>query len=575
MDRRLVQGEPCLVPVACWDGISPAHCLLADRELWDSSWSPRAVAMATAPGYSPSLWVTLCHSLPRLDLSLRPCGSQFRPDSWEYQQTLLAVSSLSAIALFLSLLFILAFLVRYCCCRRDGEEAESEGSQEAESEGSGLGSAKGRGLCCVTWVSVAAVTVCCMAIGIGFYGNSEANDGISQVTYSLATANHTLASIKFLVSETVSLLSSGVSGPLTSLEEVLSDRTDLVSTRSARRLSEAVIALLSSSLLPAGGAERAPDPRGTSNSTTASSTAAPSSSSIAPSPSSSSSPPLPFSPGWAADTLAIYEDYRWLSYVLLLLLDLVVCLFVLLALAKQSRWLLALMMALAWLALFLSWGSLGLETPTVLALSDFCVDPNTFIINSTQFTMGTSSEILEYYLTCGLRTDSPFQQVLTRCQRALSSIHTHLSVLEREAVPQFPRAEKSLGDIQQILNSTEGNFHQLVALLNCRGLNKDYVDSLKGLCYDGMEGLLYLCLYSLLSAVSFTTLLCSLPGAWRGFSSDSDDYEDSDSESEDPFPSHQARRQTPAGSQRGVLPGFYSYQGASWAPPFSSAPPLP
>uniref|UniRef100_W5LZR1 Protein tweety homolog n=1 Tax=Lepisosteus oculatus TaxID=7918 RepID=W5LZR1_LEPOC len=99
-----------------------------------------------------------------------------------------------------SLLFILAFLIRYCCCRRDGEEAESEGSQEAESEGSGLGSAKGRGLCCVTWVSVAAVIVCCMAIGIGFYGNSEANDGIYQVTYSLATANHTLASIKFLVS---------------------------------------------------------------------------------------------------------------------------------------------------------------------------------------------------------------------------------------------------------------------------------------------------------------------------------------------------------------------------------------
>lgn len=32
--------------------------------------------------------------------------------------------------------------------------------------------------------------------------------------------------------------------------------------------------------------------------------------------------------------------------------------------------------------------------------------------------------------------------------------------------------QKSLRDVQQILNSTEGNFHQLVALLNCRGLNK-------------------------------------------------------------------------------------------------------
>lgn len=46
---------------------------------------------------------------------------------------------------------------------------------------------------------------------------------------------------------------------------------------------------------------------------------------------------------------------------------------------------------------------------------------------------------------------------------------------------------------------------------------QDYIDSLKGLCYDGMEGLLYLSLYSFLSALAFTAILCSLPGAWRSF----------------------------------------------------------
>lgn len=59
-----------------------------------------------------------------------------------------------------------------------------------------------------------------------------------------------------------------------------------------------------------------------------------------------------------------------------------------------------------------------------------------------------------------------------------------------------------------------------------------------------------------------------------GWSSDLEEYEDSDSENEDPFTSHQARRQTAMGPQRGALPTFYSYQGASWIPPFSSAPPL-
>lgn len=41
----------------------------------------------------------------------------------------------------------------------------------------------------------------------------------------------------------------------------------------------------------------------------------------------------------------------------------------------------------------------------------------------------------------------------------------------------FSWLQKSLREVQQILNSTEGNFHQLVALLNCRGLNKVIIDA--------------------------------------------------------------------------------------------------
>ncbi|XP_036451725.1 protein tweety homolog 1 [Colossoma macropomum] len=537
--------------------------------------------MATVPSYSPSIWVRMCHALPRFDLTMQMRDNVFTPDSWEYQQTLLVLSSLSAIALVLSLLVVLSFLIHYCCCHRGeaGRDAEEEEEDDDASGGHGYSGKKGRGICCVTWVSVAAVTLCCVAIGVGFYGNSEANDGMYQLTSSLLTANYTLASIDLLVWDSVAVLQRSVSGPLTSLEDVFGgNKPALVSTRSCRRLSERVISLLSSLSLGRGVSSVSPGASGANGTDSMVGVLTPAPPSIAPTLTptfTSNSIPAPFSPGWAANTLMVNEDYRWLSYVLLLLLDLVVCLFILLGLAKQARWLLILMTVLAWLALFLSWGSLGLETATVVALSDFCFDPNSFVLNSTHFNTGTSAEILDYYLTCNRRMTSPFQQLLTQSQRALSSIHSHLSGLERDALPRFPKADKSLREVQQILNVTEGNFHQLVALLNCRGLNKDYIDSLKGLCYDGMEGLLYLSLYSFLSALAFTAILCSLPGAWRSFSSDSEEYEDSDSESEDPFTSHQARRQTATGSQRGALPPFYSYQGAGWTPPFSSAPPLP
>ncbi|XP_067094400.1 protein tweety homolog 1 isoform X3 [Osmerus mordax] len=497
-------------------------------------------AMATVPSYTPSLWVRVCHALPRLDLTMQMRDSAFVPDSWEYQQTLLVLSSLSAIALVLSLLVILSFLIHYCCCHRGDRNEGSEEEEEDEdgSTGHGYGGRKGRGICCVTWVSVAAVTLCCVAIGVGFYGNSEANDGMYQLTSSLLTANYTLASIDLLVSDTITGLQLSVSGPLTSMEELFTgSKPFLTSTRNCRRLSENVVSLLSSLVLARGG-DGGLWNGSSSGAPIAALTPAPPS--VAPTTAPTGGVmPTPFSPGWAANTLVVNEDYRWLSYVLLLLLDLIVCLFILLGLAKQARWLLILMTVLAWLALFLSWGSLGLETASVVALSDFCSDPNTFVLNSTHFNSGTNPDVLDYYLTCSRRMNSPFQQLLTQSQRALSSIHTHLASLDRNALPQFPKAEKSLREVQQILNSTEGNFHQLVALLNCRGLNKDYIDSLKGLCYDGMEGLLYLSLYSFLSALAFTAILCSLPGAWRSFHSDSEEYEDSDSESEDPFTSHQ------------------------------------
>ncbi|KAM7383358.1 hypothetical protein PAMP_003019 [Pampus punctatissimus] len=459
-------------------------------------------AMTTVPSYSPSLWVRMCHALPRLDLTMQMRENIFVPDSWEYQQTLLVLSSLSAIALVLSLLVVLSFLIHYCCCHRGDRSEGSEDEEEDEdgSTGHGYSGKKGRGICCVTWVAVAAVTLCCVAIGIGFYGNSEANDGMYQLTSSLLTANYTLASIDLLISDTITGLQLSVSGPLTTMEELFTgSKPFLVSARNCRRLSENMINLLSSISLARSSIDA-----GLGNDSSVSGASIIPLTPVPPSVAPTVVPtgglmPSPFSPGWAANTLMVNEDYR--------------------------------MTVLVWLALFLSWGSLGLETATVV--------------------------------------------LLTQSQRALSSIHTHLSSLDRNALPQFPKAEKSLRDVQQILNSTEGNFHQLVALLNCRGLNKDYIDSLKGLCYDGMEGLLYLCLYSFLSALAFTAILCSLPGAWRSFPSESEEYEDSDSESEDPFTSHQARRQTASGSQRGAMAPFYNYPGAGWTPPFSSAPPLP
>lgn len=124
------------------------------------------------------------------------------------------------------------------------------------------------------------------------------------------------------------------------------------------------------------------------------------------------------------------------------------------------------------------------------------------------------------------------------------------------AVPLFPTAERDLLSIQHLLNSSEASLHQLTALLDCRGLNKDYLDALIGVCYDGVEGLLYLCLFSLLAACAFSVMLCAIPRAWRQIANRDRDYDDIDDG--DPF-NPQSRRMTSHHSQQANMHSFCSY----------------
>nr|XP_054959719.1 protein tweety homolog 1 isoform X6 [Pan paniscus] len=295
--------------------------------------------MGAPPGYRPSAWVHLLHQLPRADFQLRPVPSVFAPQEQEYQQALLLVAALAGLGLGLSLIFIAVYLIRFCCCR----PPEPPGSK-IPSPGGG----------CVTWSCIVALLAGCTGIGIGFYGNSETSDGVSQLSSALLHANHTLSTIDHLVLETVERLGEAVRTELTTLEEVLEPRTELVAAvRGARRQAEAAAQQLQGLAFWQG---------------------------------------VPLSPLQVAENVSFVEEYRWLAYVLLLLLELLVCLFTLLGLAKQSKWLVIVMTVMSLLVLVLSWGSMGLEAATAVGLSDFCSNPDPYVLNLTQEETGLSSE---------------------------------------------------------------------------------------------------------------------------------------------------------------------------------------
>uniref|UniRef100_A0A9J8C6Y7 Protein tweety homolog n=1 Tax=Cyprinus carpio carpio TaxID=630221 RepID=A0A9J8C6Y7_CYPCA len=420
--------------------------------------------------YIAPWWTYWLHNFPHLQFNFQTVDSTFKPEDTSYQQSLIFLACVSAVGLGLSLLVLSAYLTCLCCCRREEDEE-----------------VKRPNTCCVTWAAVITGLVICSAVGVGFYGNSETNDGIYQLTYSIYNANHTLGSIGSLVGNSLGSMQVGLKEHLERLDEIFSPRGDYTQTlRFMQQMANNIIQQLTAM----------PDTRKVQVDLAA-----------------------------IADKTSFIEYYRWLTYLLLLILDLVICLIACLGLAKQSRWMLAVIMVCGVLTLIMSWASLGAGTATAVSLTIF--------------------------------------------QRSLTTMQIQVQGLLQFSVAVFPTAEKDLLGIQRVLNSSEFNLHQLTALLDCRSLHKDYLEALLGVCYDGVEGLLYLCLFSLLAACAFCALLCAVPRAWTLIAIRDRDYDDIDEE--DPF--NPSRRITPYNPSRAQVHSFCSYS-SSMGSQTSLHPPL-
>uniref|UniRef100_H2M5T2 Protein tweety homolog n=1 Tax=Oryzias latipes TaxID=8090 RepID=H2M5T2_ORYLA len=429
--------------------------------------------------YIPPWWTYWLHNFPHINLRFQPVDKSFQPEDDNYQQSLIFLGCVAAAGLGLNLLCLAVYLSCLCCCRKDEEEETKKPNS-----------------CCVTWSAVAAGLITCVAVGVGFYGNSETNDGVYQLTYSVYNANHSLGGVDSLVTGTMGSMKSGLHLHLARLDEIFATRGDYVQTlQFMQQMADNVI----KQLLGLPDWENAK-----------------------------------LDLASIADQTANIEYYRWLTYLLLLIVDLIICLLACLGLAKQSRWLL----------------TTALSTVNSEGFFSFCL----YIIYLHPFLSAFH-----------------FLQPLTIFQRSLTTMQIQIQGLLQIAVPLFPTAERDLLGIQRLLNSSEASLHQLTALLDCRGLNKDYLDAMVGVCYDGVEGLLYLCLFSILAACAFTVMLCAIPRAWRQIACRERDYDDIDEE--DPF-NPRARRMGSQNPNHTNLHSFCSYS-SSMGSQNSLHPPAP
>ncbi|XP_026214871.1 protein tweety homolog 3-like isoform X2 [Anabas testudineus] len=423
--------------------------------------------MAAVVNYSQPWWVTLLHRLPHFNLEFQLVSSDFRPEDSEYQKSILLLGAVALLCLGLDLLFLLFYSFWLCCRRRKSDDSSHSHSQQPSAD-----------CCCTAWCVIIATLVCSAGIAVGFYGNGESSDGASRLAYSLRHANRTVSGVEKLVTDSALALNQTVEESLVQLETTFQDQTDYVSIvqKLQGQLDELVKLMVE----------------------------------------------VPF---WSNTDISLedlasktetFDFYRWLGYLGLLLFDVLICLLVLFGLIRNSRGTLIGVCLLGVLTLIISWGSLGLELAVAASASDFCVSPHTYITRVTKENAVINQDILQYYLKCSSGQINPFQQRLSGSHKALVEMQDDVAELLRSATRDYANTKGSLEQIQSVLNSTEVGLHQLTALVDCRSLHMDYVQALTGLCYDGVEGLIYLVLFSFVTALMFSSIVCSVPHTWPG-----------------------------------------------------------
>ncbi|XP_036390287.1 protein tweety homolog 3 isoform X2 [Megalops cyprinoides] len=427
--------------------------------------------MAAVVNYSPPWWVNLLHRLPHFNLQFQQISNDFRPEDSEYQKSILLLGGVALACLALDLLFLLFYSFWLCCRRRKNDDQPNADC------------------CCTAWCVIIATLVCSAGIAVGFYGNGETCDGVNRLTYSLRHANRTVAGVEKLVLDSTTSLNQTVEDGLLQLESQYTKHTDYVSIvqKLQGQLDELVRQMVE----------------------------------------------IPF---WGNSDISmedlaakteLFDWYRWLAYLGLLLFDVLICLLVLFGLIRNSKGTLIGVCLLGVLTLAVSWGSLGLELAFAATSSDFCVAPDMYITKVTEENAIMNADILQYYLKCSMGQANPFQQKLSGSHKALVEMQDDVAELLRSATREYPQTKGNLEQIQGVLNTTEIGLHQLTALVDCRSLHMDYVQAVTGLCYDGVEGLIYLVLFSFVTALMFSSIVCSVPHTWQSKRNEEDGEEES------------------------------------------------
>ncbi|XP_045478074.1 protein tweety isoform X2 [Harmonia axyridis] len=403
--------------------------------------------------YSIPYLAQLLHSLPHVNISLHHVNSSFNPYNQIYLESLGILGSIPAALLILTLLLLLIYLLTRCCDRKP-RPAKSIAALKVI-------------LACVS-------VLCCAAVGLGLYGNDDLHNGFSQLLQEARQVNNVASKIRNQTELMERQLRVQASQQLIAINDIFDEP---VSNMSLYKEAKGYLQ------------------RATGNCTLVADAAV------------DIRHPLTLDLSREIRAGERFEMVRWPFTMAILSVLLILCVILLVGVARHNRCALIAFSVCGLLAIIASYVMASVYIASGVALGDLCMAPEKFI--EDQGSTELSKEILRYYAICERARANPFTQRLREAKTAIENVRTNLKDLKTPATYLFPKKglDTKFSSLKNELNSAYGLVTTITALVDCPTFHTHFLRGAKALCNVGLTGLSMMLISALIAGFLLTVLV--------------------------------------------------------------------
>ncbi|XP_033631025.1 protein tweety homolog 1-A-like isoform X1 [Asterias rubens] len=414
-----------------------------------------------------SFWLTeFLHSWPHIAYQgLQKYSSTFDPDDAKYVQTLIFWGAIPILLLILSLLLVIVYGICQCC-----KNGKRQGHPVVN---------RPRRTSCLKWIIITLALLTTAFVGAGFYGNETTASGVQHFIQSAENSNETIENAEQEIHNISNDLTVILAGEVEQLELLF--RTPIKNTsiqHELERLTQVLKHMVNDAATNVSAINSA-----FSNDVNL---------------------------GVVISEVQYYETFRWLGFVGVFFFELIISLMVLCGACTRNRCSLICSAMLCTFGVLLVWCLAGAELFVAMGLSDFCVNPNPFIIKEAEKNGHISNDLINYYIQCNKTAADPFSQGLSSANKYLVLAGSVLDEIFSQSKGYYDQT--NITAAQKTVSAIISDLQMLTANLDCTtGIHKDYTTSLYDVCYDVVIGVTFMLLSAVLSGLLFTLILvCSI-----------------------------------------------------------------